>query len=122
MAVLVVLLGVAIVCFGLAGFSAPQRIVDGMLNWQPLSRFYFAVGSRLSFGTVLLMAASDCRFSTAILVLGVVALVAALVLAPLGPRRVDSMFKWWLDRPVVVLRVWFVAAIPFGGFLVYAGI
>ena len=76
MTVLVVLLGVAIVCFGLAGLSAPQRIVDGMLNWQPLSRFYFAVGSRLSFGTVLLMAASDCRFSTAILVLGVVALVA----------------------------------------------
>jgi hypothetical protein len=121
-AVLVVLLGLAIVCFGLAGLSAPQRIIDGMLNWQPVSRFYFAVGSRLVFGTVLLLAASDCRFSTVILALGVVGLVAALVLAPLGPRRVDSMLQWWLERPPVVLRAWFAAAIPFGAFLAYAGI
>ena len=122
MAVLVVFLGVAIVCFGVAGLGAPRRIVDGMLHWQPRSRFYFAVGSRLAFGSLLLMAASDCRFSPLILLLGVVGLVTALVLAPLGPGRVDSMFRWWLERPLVVLRGWFAAAIPFGAFLVYAGL
>jgi hypothetical protein len=119
MASLVVLLGVLIAAFGLAGLTAPQRVVGGILSWQPRSRFYFAVGSRLAFGVVLLMAASACRFSTVISALGV---VAALILAPLGSSRVDSMFQWWLQRPMAVLRAWFAAAIPFGLFLAYVGI
>jgi threonine/homoserine efflux transporter RhtA len=48
--------------------------------------------------------------------------VAALILAPLGSSRVDSMFQWWLQRPMAVLRAWFAAAIPFGLFLAYVGI
>jgi hypothetical protein len=32
------------------------------------------------------------------------------------------MFRWWLERPLAVLRAWFAAAVLFGGFLVYAGL
>ncbi len=122
MAPLVVLLGVLIAAFGLAGLTAPQRVVAGILSWQPRSRFYFAVGSRLAFGVVLLLAASACRFSTVISALGVIGVVAALILAPLGSSRVDSMFQWWLQLPTAVLRAWFAAAIPFGLFLASVGI
>jgi len=122
MALLVVLIGVAIALFGLAGVAAPQRIVDAMLSWQPRSRYYFAVGVRLAFGAAFLTAASGCRFSTVIFALGAIAVVVGVVLAPLGANRVDSMFQWWLHRPMAVLQAWFVAAIPFGAFVVYAGI
>lgn len=122
MALLVALIGVAIFLFGLAGVCAPQRVVGGMLQWQPRSRYYFAVGVRLAFGVVLLVGGSDCRFATVILVLGTIAIVTALVLAPLGPARVDSMFQWWLHRPMLLLRAWLAAGVPFGAFLAYAGI
>ncbi len=77
--------------------------------------------SRLVFGATLLATASSSRFPTALCVLGAVALAVALILAPLGPSRVDSMFRGWLGRPTGVLRAWFAAGIPFGAFLVYAG-
>jgi len=122
MALLVVLLGVLIAAFGLAGLAAPERTIGGMLRWQPRSRYYFAVAFRLVFGAILLSASSSCRFPTVIVALGAIAMIAALILAPLGSGRVDSMFQWWLRRPILALRAWFTAAISFGVFLIYAGI
>jgi hypothetical protein len=121
MAPLVILFGVLITAMGVAGLAAPQWIVGGILSWQPRTRFYLAVGIRFGFGGALVLAASTCRFSTVIFALGAIALVAALALALLGERRVDSMLQWWLQRPMFVLRAWFAAAVLFGGFLVYAG-
>ena len=122
MALLVVLIGVLITAMGFVGLAAPRWVVGGILSWQPRTRFYFAVGVRFAFGAALLLQASTCRFPGVIFALGAIALVAAVVLAFLGQRRVDSMFQWWLRRPMTVLRAWLAAAVPFGGFLVYAGL
>ena len=122
MALLVVLFGVLITAMGGVGLAAPRWVVGGILSWKPRTRFYFAVGVRFAFGAALLLEASTCRFSAVIFALGAIALVAALVLALLGQRRVDSMFQWWLQRPMAVLRAWLAAAVLFGGFLVYAGL
>jgi hypothetical protein len=122
MSLLVVLFGVLLGVVGVAGLAAAPRVVGGFLRWAPRTRFYVAVGVRLIFGAVLLLGASDCRFPTVLLVLGAIALVAALVLAVLGQSRIDAMFQWWLQRPMPILRAWFAAALLFGGFLVYAGL
>jgi hypothetical protein len=81
-----------------------------------------AIGLRVALGVVLLAAAPECRFPTAIRVLGFVALIAAASGLLLGRARLEAFVGWWLDRPAGFVRGWCVVALAFGGFLIYAAV
>lgn len=122
MALLVVLLGIAIVGLGLIGSLRHHMITDTVLGWQPRAASLVAIGVRLVFGIVLLLGAADSRFPTLLYVLAGIAIVSAVVLAFLGADRTAGLVYWWFSQPSIVIRVWLLAAVLFGAFLVYAGL
>ncbi len=121
MALLVSGLGAFIAAVGLFGVADPGRLLKLVERFRGATGVWVAAGVRLVLGVVFLLAAADCRLPTFVMTVGIIALLAAVGLPIMGQRRFDAMVAWLVRRPQVVIRLWAVAAVAFGGLLVYAG-
>ncbi len=120
MALTVAGFGVVIVVLGAFGLAWPGRLQGWITGWNPGVRYAIAVGLRVMLGAALLASAGASRFPAAMRALGAVALAAAVVLALMGPSRLESLVQWWAKRSFTVIRVWCALALGFGAFLVHA--
>lgn len=121
MAIGVTVLGVLIAAIGVVGVVSPCHLTTWISALPPRIRFQTAITVRLVTGVFFLLAAPSCRVPAIVLAVGVLALVAALALGVLGQRRLDAFVSWWLTQPPLVIRVWSLVAVVFGGLLGYAG-
>jgi hypothetical protein len=121
MALIVSLLGALLTLLGVFGFFSPQGFMLYVSSWQSERRLHLAIAIRLVFGVVLIMAAPSCRFSEAVRILGIIAVVAAVVGVFMGTDRLRALIEWWSRKSPAFIRVWMLAVIAFGAFLVYAG-
>lgn len=121
MRIFVILVGLALGLAGIFGVVSPGRLARTILNWPARSRFITAVALRLVIGITFILAAPNTKFPTVILVLGMIALIAAVALLLVGPKRVDAMIEWWFGQPAGFTRAWSMFAVLLGGALVYAG-
>jgi hypothetical protein len=121
MAFVVSLFGVLIAAIGLVGVVQPSRLVRTLADWGAQKRLGVAVAVRLVMGVVLLIAAPSCRLPEVVRVVGVIALVAALVLPLLGSKRFEAFVGWWFARPPGFIRGWSLVAVAFGALLLYSG-
>ena len=114
-------LGFAIVAIGAFGVLLPGPMLHvASFRFRPaMLPVIFAV--RLVVGAILFAAASDTRFPWTFRVFGVVSFAAAAAIPLIGERRIDTFRQFILAKlqPAVV-RVVSIAAIGFGGFLIYA--
>ena len=114
-------LGLVIAAIGAFGVLLPgpllhlasSRFKPGMLP------VIFAV--RLVVGAILLAAASDTHFPWTFRIFGGMSFAAAAAIPLVGERRIETFRQFILAKlqPAVV-RVVSIAAIGFGGFLIYA--
>ncbi|MDH3747644.1 MAG: hypothetical protein OER97_05515 [Gammaproteobacteria bacterium] len=103
------------------GIYAPQKLTGWVKDTVDKDwGIYLAVLVRLLLGAALIIAAPDSRFPLAFLVLGWIAIVAAVVVAIMGRKRLRLFVGWWLKQfsPAAV-RVWLLFGFAFGGFLIY---
>lgn len=114
--------GVAILGFAGYGIVAPVGLKAMLLNWNPRTRYAVAIGVRVVMGGVFLVGAEATPFPATIRILGWIVLLAAAVLALMGPGRVDSFFAWWGEQPDGFIRGWCLLGVAFGAFLVWAGL
>ena len=121
MAWMVTLLGVLSAAIGVVGTFRPERLVSLVAHWHGAARFWLAVLVRLVVGVALLVVAPACRWPWLVRVLGVVAVMAALVILGCGQQRLDRLIAWWLSRPELV-RVSALFALALGLLLIYAGV
>ncbi len=103
------------------GIYAPKKLVrwmTGMMDEDGL--IYYAVIARVVFGLALIIAAPHSQFPMAFLILGWVAIVAAVAIAIVGRTRLRRFINWCFERITpLMIRLWLVFAIAFGGFLIY---
>ncbi len=123
MTLLVALIGALIALLGATGLVRPSTLL-GMLDsvWRTRRGLYGVVAVRLCFGVILVVAAPECRYPTAVRVLGVISIVAAMLVPVLGLERVRALVDWWAARPPLLIRSWACAAIALGGFLIHAAV
>jgi hypothetical protein len=121
MGILVASFGVLIAGLGVLGLMGPGRFVSWVRSVWRHDLLWLAVAIRLVLGSVLLLAAPECRASAAVRVLGVISIAAAVSLPLVGSRRLRAFVDWWCRQSTGFIRVWMLAAVLFGGFLVYAG-
>ena len=114
--------GAVILCLGGYGVVRPEDFKAMLLNWNPRTRYALAVGVRVLMGGVFVTGADATPFPLALRALGWIALLAAGVLAFLGPNRVDAMMGWWGTQSSGFLRGWCLLGIAFGAFLIWAGL
>jgi hypothetical protein len=80
---------------------------------------YVAVMVRLTIGVLLVLAAPHSLFPLAFEILGWIAIVAALLVPVVGRERIDRLLDWWSRRSTLGIRLWSLAGLAFGCFLVY---
>jgi hypothetical protein len=121
MTILVAVFGAVIVGMGIVGFVRPSAIV-GFVQFFMKSRsgLYWAMGSRIVLGLLLLAVASESRFPRTLQVPGVISLVAAAISPIVGLERLQRLVQWWSERPPVLVRVWSLIALVLGAFLIHA--
>ncbi len=123
MLVLLVLLGAIITGMGAVCLLKPdtlKRVVE--VFWQRPDALYLAVGFRLVSGAILVAAAPRSHYPTVIGLLGVLFLLTAAFIPLVGRHRLNALVEWWAAQPDIVVRLWSVAALALGGFILCAAV
>lgn len=122
MQVILVILGALVGILGVVGVLQPQRVSAWVTSFWQEDNLGLAVGMRLAFGAVLVVAASECRWPQLIRALGLLNLISAAALVALGKERVQAFVAKWVDLSPTLKRVWSCAAVVYGAVLIYAGL
>ena len=81
---------------------------------------YVAVIVRLILGSALIIVAPASLFPIVFQVLGVIAIVAAIVLLFMGRERMRRFIAWFSARfSAPIVRLWLLFGAAFGAFIVY---
>jgi hypothetical protein len=76
----------------------------------------------LLLGAALIACAAVSRFPTTFMVLGWIAVIAAIGLALMGRERMRRFVAWFDSSPPVLIRIWLLFGLGFGVFLVYGAL
>jgi uncharacterized protein YjeT (DUF2065 family) len=114
------LLGVFTLLMGVWGVLVPARLADFVIRFGSKSGLWFAAGIRLVFGLALWFAAPASRAPLLLQVLGVLALVAAVVLPFLGVERFKRLIDWWTALSANAMRVNSLFAVAVGAAILWA--
>ncbi len=117
---LILILGLLVCSMSIFGLAATDRLlglVRGVMDrsWGMVS----AIGVRLVMGAALIIAAPVSRFPLVFEVIGWIALAAAVALPFIGRQRIRLLMDWVARQSSVLVRVWLIFGVAFGGFLVY---
>lgn len=121
MSEIVAVFGILIIGIGILGIVSPGTLTRFVSTlFQSRYGFYLAMALRLLLGIALIGAASDSHFPQTLIVLGVLAIVAAIAGPFIGFKRLRTLADWLLARPPVLIRAWAALAAGLGTFLVVA--
>ena len=109
---------ISLIC--LAGVMLPVQLLHAVkAAWQYRAALFVAVMVRITIGVLLVLAAPYSRFPLAFGILGWLAIVAALLIPVVGRDRIGRLLDWWSRRSHLCIRLWSLAGLAFGCFLVY---
>lgn len=110
---------ISLIC--LTGIILPAQLLHAVrAAWQYHAALFVAIMVRLTVGALLVLAAPQSRYPLALETLGWLAIVAALLIPAVGRKRIGQLLNWWCLRSALGVRMWSLAGLAFGCFLVYA--
>jgi hypothetical protein len=117
---IIVLVGVLAAAMSVWGVFVPNKLIPLVRAvMENGSGVYVAVGVRLLLGLALILAAPESKFPFIFNIIGVFAIVAAIVIPFVGRARIVGMIAWFERSPPVMIRGWLLFGFAFGAFLVY---
>ena len=119
MKIIIALVGVLICLAGLVILITPEKFRNVMNSWTGQPRFLFAVIARIIIGAILLLEASNLKFTFAMQIIAGISILAAVVLLLMGQDRMDRIIDWFMRLSDEVFRFASVVSIAFGAFLIY---
>jgi len=112
--------GVFTLLMGLWGVLAPARLAEFVARFGSKGGLWFAAGIRLVLGLALWFAAPASHAPLLLQVLGVLALVAAVVLPFMGVDRFKRLIDWWTNLSPTAMRFNSLFAVAFGAVILWA--
>ncbi|NNE17081.1 MAG: hypothetical protein HKN10_01270 [Myxococcales bacterium] len=113
-------LGVFTLLMGVWGVIAPARLAELVARFGSKGGLWFAAGLRLVFGLALWFAAPASRAPLLLQVLGVAALIAAVVLPFMGVDRFKRLIDWWTALAPNAMRFNSLFAVAVGAAILWA--
>jgi len=114
------LVGVLALLIGVWGVLAPGRVTELVSRFGSAGGLWFAAAVRLVFGLGLWFAAPASRAPLLLQVLGVIALISALVPPFLGVDRFKSLIEWWTKLSPTAVRLNCLLAVAVGAAVLWA--
>lgn len=116
----ILILAITICVMSAFGVYSPNQLVRIVKSvWDRKASIYLAVIVRVVLGVLLILVAPSTKFPIGFLVLGWVAIVAAIVIPLVGRERIGRLLSWWEHRSSLAVRLWCLLGVMFGGFLIY---
>ena len=114
-------IGVTVIVLAAWGIFAPEKLMTFVTSAMDKHwGIYVAVIVRLVLGSALIIVAPTSLFPVVFQVLGVIAIVAAIVLLLMGRERMRRFIAWFSARfSAAIVRLWLLFGVVFGGFLIY---
>ena len=120
MKIIIAVFGALICVAGVVILLAPEKFKSVMNNWTGQPRFLFAVIVRIVIGAILLLEATNLKYTLAVQIIGGISILAAVVLLLVGQGRMDRFIDWLMMKMTDnVMRGCSVIALAFGAFLIY---
>ena len=121
MTITITLFCVLILLAGIFLLINPKPLFDFLGSSINKTYVYFsAVVVRLLFGALLIATASQTKFPVAVQILGWLTVAVAVGLLVMGNSNFKRLLSWVLSRFAPYARISGIAAMLFGGFLIYA--
>ncbi len=119
-AAIIALFGIFISLACVIGLYSPSMIIEWVISlWKRKFVFYIAVGIRLVFGILFIIAAPESRFPLFFQFFGYLMIAAAVLLSVLGRGRISRLLNSLKHLPPILFRLWLSVGILFGIFIVY---
>jgi hypothetical protein len=83
---------------------------------------YVIAGGKTVIGIVFLIFATQCNLPGVIITLGILIAGGSILFCLLPFAKIQAFMNWWIAQPFWMYRVWAVAAVLFGGLVMYAGV
>lgn len=113
-------LGVATLLMGAWGLLVPARLAAFVARFGSAGGLWFAAAVRLVLGLALWFAAPASRAPLLLQVLGVVALIAAVIIPFVGVDRFKRLIDWWTNLSPTAMRATSLFAVAFGAAILWA--
>lgn len=115
------IIGVLIACAGLFLLITPEYLYGLVERNMAESYFYYsAIIGRSTLGILLILAAKQSKYPTAILIIGIITVLAAVIFIFIGHDNFQGFIANIMEFYRPYARIWALAAIAMGAFLVYA--
>lgn len=82
---------------------------------------YLSAGSKTVLGILFLVLARSCRVPWVIITLGILMAFGPIFFCFMPFSKIQACLNWWIARPVWIYRLWGIAAVLFGGLIIYTG-
>jgi hypothetical protein len=112
-----------VMAVGVLGIIVPSILVWIAQHSTSSAAFYVIAAIRITFGLILISAASVSRAPKTLRIFGYFILVAGIATALTGLVAIEharALIDWWLQQKFAVLRLTGVVLAAFGGFIAYA--
>ena len=120
MVIVVRLIGIFITVMGLVFALSPTGMKQVLDFFAKGKRVYLIGILRILFGIIFLLAASLCKWTEVIRVLGILFIIAGSFIFILGIRKVKSVVEWWSKKPALTLRLLSLVPVILGVLIIYA--
>ena len=118
---IVMIFGTATIVAGIIIVINPESVFGLMRRkLESLILHILAVVVRIILGVALIMCAAESKYPVAILIIGWISIIAAIVLGIMGRTNFLRLMSWALSLAPSLGRVGGILAILFGGFLIHA--
>lgn len=114
------IIGTVIVCVGFGYLLKPGLLRAVLAFFKKGVRLYLAAIVRFALAVVFLLAARECEMPWVITAFAVLFLISGLLIVALGLKRVKGILDWYLEQPILLLRILAVIAMAVGLIIVYA--
>jgi len=114
-------IGALICAWGIAATIKPnwmKRVVEFLAIGR---RFWMAAAVKVVVGVIFLVFARDSRMPWLIISIGILMAGGNLLAMTLEPVKVQKLMLFIQNRPLWLYRCWGIAAVIFGGLILYAG-
>ena len=113
-------LGVFTLLMGFWGVLVPARLSAFVTRFSSQRGLWVAAAIRLVFGLALWFAAPASRAPLLLQVLGVIALIAAVILPFMGVDRFKRLIDWWTQLSPAAMRFNSLFAVAVGAAILWA--
>ena len=108
------------VVMGVIFLINPKTFKQYISFWKKEKRLKIGGIVAILFGSIFLMAASQCRIAGIITVLGLWSIIKGIFLLILNQKKLFTCFDWWLNKPMSTIRFLGLIALFLGVLLIYS--